>query len=276
MRKIRILLDTLEKLGKDVEYYALDLSLTELERTFSELPKDEYKHVQYRGLLGTYDDGLKWLKQPANRSRPVWILTLGSSLGNFDRDQAAMFLHDFANAMGPRDNMLVGLDACQSEARVFHAYNDKIGTTHKFILNGLSHVNNLVGKRVFNLGDWKVVGRYNSTKHCHQAFYQANTDIVIEGLVVKAGDQIRVEESYKYSGPQQNELWKRAGLISRARYGNSRDDYREPWRFSFFNRFLTRITSELEGSETVVPRFCRAGRGLECLPQSRPITSSRL
>lgn len=275
MRKIKILLDTLERHGKDVEYYALDLSLTELERTFSELPKDQYKHVQYRGLLGTYDDGLKWLKQPADRSRPLWILTLGSSLGNFDHDEAAMFLRDFAISMGPRDHMIVGLDACQNEARVFHAYNDKIGTTHRFILNGLSHLNNLMGKRVFNLADWKVVGRYNSTKNCHQAYYQAITDIVVEGLVVKAGDQIRVEESYKYSGSQRNELLKRAGLVSRAIYGNSSNDYREFWRFPFFSRLHSPITRDLEGSETVMSRFCRAGRG-EGLPSSRPITSSRV
>ena len=274
---MRILLDTLEKLEKEVEYYALDLSRTELERTFSELPKDQYKHVQYRGLLGTYDDGLKWLKQPGDRSKPLWILTLGSSLGNFDRDEAAIFLGDFANNMGPRDHMIVGLDACQNENRVFHAYNDKIGTTHRFILNGLSHLNTLLGKRVFNLADWKVIGRYNSTKHCHQAYYKATTDVVVEGLVVMAGDQIRVEESYKYSQQQRNELWNRAGLVSKASYGNGSDDYREFRRFPFFGRLLhSPITRALEGSPTVKSRFCRAGRGGGCLPRSRPITSSRV
>ena len=269
---------TLEKLGKEVEYYALDLSRTELERTFSELPKDQYKHVHCRGLLGTYDDGLQWLKKPGDRSKPLWILNLGSSLGNFDRDEAAIFLGDFANNMGPRDHMIVGLDACQNENRVFHAYNDKIGTTHRFILNGLSHLNSLLGKRVFNLADWKVIGRYNSTKHCHQAYYQATTDVVVEGLVIMAGDQIRVEESYKYSQPQRNELWKRAGLVSKAIYGNGGDDYRESWKFSFFGRLLhSPVTRELEGwSPTVISRFCRAGRGGGCLPLSRPITSSRV
>ena len=275
MRKIRILLDTLEELGKDVEYYALDLSLTELERTISELPKNQFKHVQYRGLLGTYNDGLKWLKQPGNRSRPLWILTLGSSLGNFDRDDAAIFLRDFANSMGPRDKMIVGLDACQNEAKVFHAYNDKIGTTHRFILNGLSHVNNLMGKQVFNLADWRVIGRYNSTKHCHQAYYQANTDVLVEDLMIRAGDQIRVEESYKYSTTQQDELWKRAGLVSRAVYGNSSDDYCESGRFPFFSKFNTPFTREFEGSKAGISPFCRAGRG-GSLPQSRLITSSRV
>lgn len=38
MRKVNILLQAIERLGKDVEYYAVDLSLPELKRTFAEIP----------------------------------------------------------------------------------------------------------------------------------------------------------------------------------------------------------------------------------------------
>lgn len=38
MRKVNILLQAIDRLGKDVEYYAVDLSLPELERTFSQIP----------------------------------------------------------------------------------------------------------------------------------------------------------------------------------------------------------------------------------------------
>jgi hypothetical protein len=38
LRKVNILLQAIDRLGKDVEYYAVDLSLPELERTFSEIP----------------------------------------------------------------------------------------------------------------------------------------------------------------------------------------------------------------------------------------------
>ena len=42
LRKVNILLQAIDRLGKDVEYYAVDLSLPELERTFSEIPTGEY------------------------------------------------------------------------------------------------------------------------------------------------------------------------------------------------------------------------------------------
>lgn len=42
-----------------------------------------FKYVSCHGLLGTYDDGREWLKQPHLASRPKTILHLGSSIGLF-------------------------------------------------------------------------------------------------------------------------------------------------------------------------------------------------
>ncbi len=76
---MNFLLQALEDAKKQVDYFALDLSGTELESTLARLP--EYKHVSCRGLLGTYDDGREWLKEPRNTSRQKCILSLGSSIG---------------------------------------------------------------------------------------------------------------------------------------------------------------------------------------------------
>ena len=74
-----LLLRALEEQGKDVDYYALDLSREELERTLGQVPS--FRHVRCHGLLGTYDDGREWLKLPENLARPKCILSLGSSIG---------------------------------------------------------------------------------------------------------------------------------------------------------------------------------------------------
>jgi len=79
LRKVNLLLLALENAGKHVDYYALDLSLKELERTLAQLP--DYRLVRCHGLHGTYDDGKDWLKMPANLGRQKCILTLGSSIG---------------------------------------------------------------------------------------------------------------------------------------------------------------------------------------------------
>lgn len=79
LRKVNLLLQALEDAAKDVDYYALDLSLQELERTLAQLPR--YQHVRAHGLLGTYDDGQIWLKDPSIASRQKCIMSLGSSVG---------------------------------------------------------------------------------------------------------------------------------------------------------------------------------------------------
>lgn len=79
LRKVNLLLQAFEDAGKSIDYYALDLSKQELERTLAQLPA--YQHVRAHGLFGTYDDGREWLKDPSNISRRKCIMSLGSSIG---------------------------------------------------------------------------------------------------------------------------------------------------------------------------------------------------
>lgn len=76
---MNLLLEAFERAGKEIDYYALDLSRLELERTLAQLPV--YKHVKSHGLWGTYDDGREWLKRPANIRRQKCVVSLGSSIG---------------------------------------------------------------------------------------------------------------------------------------------------------------------------------------------------
>ena len=79
LRKVVILLEALENAGKSIDYYALDLSREELERTLAHVP--EWKFVKCHGLHGTYNDGREWLKKPEISARHKYLLNLGSSIG---------------------------------------------------------------------------------------------------------------------------------------------------------------------------------------------------
>ena len=245
LRKVNILLRTLEKAEKKVDYCALDLSLPELQRTLSAFPKGTFKHVQCHGLLGTYDDGLAWLQTPENQRRQKCIMWLGSSLGNFTRPEAADFLKGFSKILGRQDTMLIGVDACQDKDKVYHAYNDKQGITHDFVRNGLDQANRILGKAVFNQDDWEIVGEYDEAHGRHQAFYCALRDLDIEDVHITAGERIRVEESYKYSLLQSSQLWQAAGLVPRAIFGNKLNDYRKfiPYQNTAFLFLFTRAFS---------------------------------
>ncbi|MCJ1472359.1 hypothetical protein MMC13_001006 [Lambiella insularis] len=225
LRKVSILLQAIEDTGKDVDYYALDLSLSELQRTLSAVPPGTLKHVRCHGLLGTYDDGLEWLKKKENASRPKCVMWLGSSIGNLGRDDAAAFLKGFTAHLGPRDMMIIAIDGCQDAKKVYHAYNDQIGKTHEFVLNGLTHANRLLGKNAFKVQDWRVVGEYDVVAGRHQAFYCPMKDLEVDGVHFHAQERIRIEESYKYSPLQTERLWEQSGLTVAASYGDMCGQY---------------------------------------------------
>ncbi|KAF2121345.1 C-type lectin protein [Lophiotrema nucula] len=225
LRKVNILLQAIDRLGKDVEYYAVDLSLPELKRTFAEIPTEGYKHIKCFGLYGTYDQALAWLKSPNIIEKPKTILWLGSSLGNFKREELPPFLSGFRDAIGEGDTMLIGIDSCKDPNRVYHAYNDRDGTTHAFIHNGLKHANRITGENTFNLDDWEVIGEYDQVAGRHHAFVSPNKEVAIDGVTIAKGERLRIEESYKWSRDEILKLWETAGLAENSVWSNERSDY---------------------------------------------------
>ncbi|KAL6813032.1 C-type lectin protein [Trichoderma sp. SZMC 28013] len=221
LRKVCLLLQAFEDAKKKIDYFALDLSQTELERTLAEAP--EFEYVSCRGLRGTYDDGCEWLKQEAMLSRPKCILHLGSSIGNFNRDEAADFLRSFAEILQPTDLMIVGVDSCQNPDKVYHAYNDSKGVTHQFVLNGLTHANEILGDEVFNVEEWNVTGEYvyDVDGGRHQAFVSPLEVASVLGHIIKPHERIKIEQSFKYSDIGVAKLWKTAGLEEVTRWSHN-------------------------------------------------------
>lgn len=195
-------MDALDRAGKAVSYYALDLMQSELERTLAAVPAGTFKHVKCFGLWGTYDDGLEWLKSAENATKPKTILSLGSSIGNFTRQEAPDFIAQFAAILQPNDSFVIGLDACQDPEKVYHAYNDRDGVTHQFTMNGLHHANRLLGREAFRPDDWEAIGEHDKDGERHRAFVVPRRDLQIEGVSLKQGEKVRIEESYKYNRKQ--------------------------------------------------------------------------
>ncbi|ODH33792.1 hypothetical protein ACO22_03274 [Paracoccidioides brasiliensis] len=225
LRKIEILLNEFERKKKPVKYFALDLSLEELQRTFAAIPSRGYKYVKCRGLHGTYDDALIWLTKPENRQCPTCILSMGSSIGNFTRPEAAQFLKRFSELLGPSDSMLIGIDSCKDPEKVFKAYNDSQGVTKDFYKIGLSYANSVLGFQAFRKEDWEVTGLYDKSDGCHRAYYVPKKDITFKGVVLKKGEKILFERAFKYGPEDCEELFNQALLTPVAQFGNSTGEY---------------------------------------------------
>ena len=207
-------MDALERAQKNVTYYALDLMYAELVRTLAVVPKGTFEYVTCAGLWGTYDDGLAWLKRPENHGRPKTILSIGSSLGNFTPEEAVPFIAQFASELEPEDLMIVALDGCQDPEKVYHAYNDRGDVTHNFTMNGLKHANKILGHEAFKESQWEAVGEYDEQGSRHRAFVVPKTDVTVEGVFVKKGERIQIEESNKYPLHEAEKLWREVAEVS--------------------------------------------------------------
>lgn len=243
-----MLLHALDRIGKHVDYYALDLDLTELQRTLAAVPKGTFKHVQCYGLHGTYDDGLVWLNRSEVSAKPKCILSMGSSIGNFEPVEVAPFLKAYATSLQNGDMMLIGIDKTNDPEKIYHAYNDKHGVTHDFILNGLAHANRLLGWKAFDPEVWKVHGEVDPVKGCHQAFVYPNKDVTFEDIHVAKNEKVRIEHSYKYSDDAAARLWKTIGVTPGTQWTNSANNYGKSNVFALDAKVNQRLQPSINSS----------------------------
>ena len=236
LRKIKILLQALEGLGQQIDYYALDLSEPELRRSLEQVPPGTYKHVRCHGLHGTYDDGQRWLQRAENVHRPKCVVSLGSTIGSFSRIDAGKFLLDLGESLSCKittsepgqaeaSSLLVGLDACTDEQRVFRAYNASEGLNATFILNALDGANAVLGYDAFDKSMWTVSGEWNKVKGGYDQYLVPQEDVIFEGAIFKAKRRIPVASSLKYDSGQQIQLWERARCREFQRWSNQDGSY---------------------------------------------------
>ncbi len=209
-------------MGREVDYYALDLSRSELQGCISSLSDLSLKHVGCYGLLGTYDDAQTWLQTPDVVERPKCILSLGSSIGNMPSSEAGSFLAGFSETLrrqkasvSPQyqrseSSMIIGIDPCKDETQVRKAYNDPSKLNAKFVLNSLARANDILGYTAFEPKDWEVHGEWVDDGY-HQWLVPLS-EVAFEDTVIKAGERVHIVQSQKYSAEERSLLWKKAGL----------------------------------------------------------------
>ena len=139
----------------------------------------------------------------------IAIFYAGSSLGNFEPEEAAAFLARVGRATGPGSRLLLGVDRKKDKGVLDRAYNDPEGLNAAFNRNILNNVNALAD------------GDFNPEKWTHRAFYDEQhgrielwlasavdqtVRVAGETLRFAAGDRIHTENSYKYEVEEVLEL----------------------------------------------------------------------
>ncbi len=219
-RKTRILIEALLARHAALRYLPIDISRDALEASARSLLAS-YPALEVRAIASEYHEGLRLMREAT--AGPKLIAWLGSNVGNFDRTEAAGFLRRVRRALSDGDRLLLGVDLRKSRELLEAAYDDARGVTARFTLNLLLRINRELG------------GRFAPTAFAHRARWLEEEGkveihlvsrerqlvaIAALGLEVEfaKGEALHVEDSYKYSPAEIDDLLKAASLRGEARW----------------------------------------------------------
>ena len=195
-RKARIVLSA----AATVEaYIPVDISGDFLLQDLAQLHRD-LPHLVVHPLVEDFTQ--KFAIPPHLAKLPRVGFFPGSTIGNFEPDEAGRFLRHIGKMLGAGSLLVVGIDLVKDEETLNRAYNDAEGVTARFNLNLLTRMNRELGAD-FDLAAFKHDAFFNSKKRRIE-MHLASTKrqmVRINGAAIDfdEGETIHTENSYKYT-----------------------------------------------------------------------------
>ncbi len=155
------------------------------------------------------------LNLPENGRRLA--LYIGSSIGNFDPDEAVELLCWLRTQLQPGDALLLGTDMVKDEPTLHAAYNDRAGVTAAFNKNILTRLNRELGAE-FPLDRFRHRALWNQERsrmemHLFSTERQMVRIAALDrGFTFAAGESIHTENSYKFTPDGVAEMFSRSGF----------------------------------------------------------------
>lgn len=190
----------------------MDISFDYLKSTAIDLAR-EYPWLPVHATCVDFTHSLPIPEQVPEGPRLLFFT--GSSLGNFDPDEAGDFLNLVRNTVGDNGMLLIGVDTKKSESLLNAAYNDAAGMTAEFNLNLLHRMRK------------ELDVDCNPENFEHRAFYNSEAGRIEMHLVsrykqrlrvnghcfnLETGESLHTENSYKYTPEEFISLASKCGL----------------------------------------------------------------
>jgi dimethylhistidine N-methyltransferase len=198
-----------------VLYQPIDVSASALAHAETHL-EEAVPGVEVEPHVADYTRGYGQLQRPQG---PRLALYIGSSIGNFEPEDALEVLRELRQQLLPGDCLLLGADLRKDPSLLLPAYNDAQGVTAAFNKNVLVRINRDLGGS-FDVTSFDHVARWNARRsriEMHLVSRIAQT-ARIEALDLtvrfKAGESIHTENSYKYTKPRLARMLAQAGFAS--------------------------------------------------------------
>jgi dimethylhistidine N-methyltransferase len=209
-QKVRILLQALER---PAAYVPVDISREHLRDAAISLAED-FASVPVIAVCADYTRPFPLPSLPGAGGKRVGFFP-GSTIGNFEPDAAVAFLANYAHILGPRGEMLIGVDLKKEPDILEAAYNDRAGVTAAFNLNLLERVNRELDGNL-DIDGFEHLAFYNSAEGRVEIYIRSVADqtarIAGRRFRFAKNELIHTEYSYKYSVEEFRALAARAGF----------------------------------------------------------------
>jgi len=209
-KKVRLLLDNLVE---PAAYVPVDISADYLS-TVTESLAGDYPSIQIRPVFADFTQPFEL---PEHRVAPARNLIFfpGSTIGNFERQDARSLLEVMRLEAKPGGGLLIGVDLKKDAKIIQAAYNDSAGVTAAFNLNVLQRLNTELGAD-FELANFRHEAIYDEAEGRIEMRLVSSKPqgVTIAGSSVefKADEYIITEYSHKYSLAEFAELARLSGF----------------------------------------------------------------
>jgi dimethylhistidine N-methyltransferase len=212
-RKTRLLLAA----AHPAVYVPIDIACETLRVAASGL-RQAFPEVPVVAVCADYSGAfeLPSLEQFGARRRVIFFP--GSTIGNFDPEEAIAFLDRVRRIAGAGGGLVIGVDLRKDKAVLEAAYDDPQGVTAAFNLNLLARVNRELGAD-FDLRAFRHRTFYSEARGRIEMHLESCRDQVVrigaETIGFGAGETIHTESSYKYAVSEFQALAACAGFQAR-------------------------------------------------------------
>lgn len=218
--KTRLLLD---RLDQPASYSPVDVARPQLLECSARLAQ-LYPGLAVEPVCADYTRRFALPPPPAGSGATTFFFP-GSTIGNFEPEDAVRFLRRIARLCGSTGGLLLGVDLKKSPRMLHAAYNDAQGVTAEFNLNLLTRINR------------ELRGSFDLDQFQHRAFYNVPADriemhvvscrrqtVAVDGhhFDFAQGESIVTEHSYKYTVGEFRRLAAQAGFEVARHWYNER------------------------------------------------------
>jgi dimethylhistidine N-methyltransferase len=192
-------------------FVGIDISHNQLQNEITSMAKD-FPTLEVGGICADFFT-LKALPEP---SSPIYNLGFfpGSTIGNFLPAQQKDLLISMKTALGNKASLIIGVDLQKNKDVLHAAYDDKAGASAAFSINLLERIKRELHADI-DVDAFKHEATYKPDdariQICLRSLKEQSIQIGEEAFLIRKGEPIYTENSYKFTPAQFQTLAREAG-----------------------------------------------------------------